>query len=81
MNDKVKKNEKMGLDRRDFLKASAVAATAATAGFAVSESAQAKAESAEAGWQWDKSVCRFCGTGCGIMVATEKGKIVATKGA
>jgi nitrate reductase NapA len=28
------------------------------------------AEKAEIGWKWDKSVCRFCGTGCGIMVAT-----------
>jgi anaerobic selenocysteine-containing dehydrogenase len=25
-------------------------------------------------------VCRFCGTGCGIMVATKEGRVVATKG-
>jgi nitrate reductase NapA len=25
-------------------------------------------------------VCRFCGTGCGIMLATKDGRIVATKG-
>jgi nitrate reductase NapA len=25
-------------------------------------------------------VCRFCGVGCGIMVATKEGRIVATKG-
>jgi nitrate reductase NapA len=41
---------------------------------------EAKASAAEAGWRWDKAVCRFCGTGCGIMVATKEGKIVAVKG-
>ncbi|GBE30179.1 periplasmic nitrate reductase precursor [bacterium BMS3Bbin04] len=34
----------------------------------------------ESGWRWDKSVCRFCGTGCGIMIATKNDKIVAVKG-
>jgi len=34
----------------------------------------------EEGWQWDKAVCRFCGTGCGIMVAVKDDKIVAVKG-
>jgi nitrate reductase (cytochrome) len=32
------------------------------------------------GWKWDKAVCRFCGTGCGIMVATKGDKIVSVKG-
>ncbi|EMK3202868.1 periplasmic nitrate reductase subunit alpha, partial [Campylobacter coli] len=34
----------------------------------------------EEDWKWDKAVCRFCGTGCGIMIARKDGKIVATKG-
>lgn len=34
----------------------------------------------EENWKWDKAVCRFCGTGCGIMIARKDGKIVATKG-
>jgi nitrate reductase NapA len=38
------------------------------------------AEQTESDWRWDKSVCRFCGTGCGIMVATKNDKIVAVKG-
>ena len=34
----------------------------------------------QGGWRWDKAVCRFCGTGCGIMVATKDDRIVAVKG-
>jgi len=68
----------MSVSRRDFLKSNIAAATAATIGIPVTQSAGAA--SVEADWQWDKSVCRFCGTGCGIMVATKDGRIVATKG-
>ncbi|MCP5276848.1 MAG: nitrate reductase catalytic subunit NapA [Thiobacillus sp.] len=70
----------MGLSRRDFLKTSIAASTAATVGMPLSKQAEAAVKQSEAGWQWDKSVCRFCGTGCGIMVATKGGRIVATKG-
>jgi len=31
-------------------------------------------------WSWDKGVCRFCGTGCGIQIATRDGRVVAVKG-
>ena len=70
----------MGLTRREFLKNSIAASTAATVGMPLSKAAEAAVKQTEAGWQWDKAVCRFCGTGCGIMVATQGGKIVATKG-
>lgn len=70
----------MGLSRRDFLKTSIAASTAATVGLPISQQAEAAVRASEAGWQWDKAVCRFCGTGCGIMVATKDGQIVATKG-
>ncbi len=70
----------MGLTRRDFLKTSIAASTAATVGMPLAKEAEAQVKASEKGWQWDKSVCRFCGTGCGIMVATKGGKIVATKG-
>jgi nitrate reductase NapA len=66
--------------RREFLKTSVAASAAVTVGVSISPTALAASKEAEAGWQWDKSVCRFCGTGCGIMVATKDGKIVATKG-
>ena len=70
----------MGVTRRDFIKSSVAATTAATVGLPLSQAALAKTKDAEAGWQWDKAVCRFCGTGCGIMVATKDGRIMATKG-
>ena len=70
----------MSQNRREFLKTSIAATTAATIGLPISQSALAKKDEAEKDWQWDKAVCRFCGTGCGIMVATKDDRIVATKG-
>jgi len=70
----------MDVTRREFLKTSAATATATAAGITIPAAALAKSKEAEAGVQWDKAVCRFCGTGCGIMVATKEGRIVATKG-
>ncbi|MCW1890883.1 hypothetical protein OK016_23485 [Vibrio chagasii] len=29
---------------------------------------------------WDKAPCRFCGTGCSVLVGTSNGKVVATQG-
>ena len=70
----------MSLSRREFLKSSAAASAAAAMGMAVPAELEAKATEAEHGWRWDKAACRFCGTGCGIMMATKGGKIVAVKG-
>ncbi|WP_457605785.1 nitrate reductase catalytic subunit NapA [Nitratifractor sp.] len=70
----------MGMNRRDFLKSSAAAAAASAVGISVPSEVQAAAAKGEEGWRWDKAVCRFCGTGCGIMMATKDGKIVAVKG-
>jgi nitrate reductase (cytochrome) len=30
--------------------------------------------------RWDKAPCRFCGTGCGVMVGVEQGRVVAVRG-
>jgi hypothetical protein len=68
------------LTRRELLKSSIAGATAAVVGLPVSQAVQAQVAAAEAGWQWDKGVCRMCGTGCGIQVATHNGRVVATKG-
>ena len=68
------------LRRRELLKSGIAASTAAAIGLPVSQAALAQATAAEAGWQWDKGVCRMCGTGCGIQVATKDGKVMATKG-
>jgi len=70
----------MSMDRRDFLKTSAAVAAASAVGISVPSEAEAKANQGQKGWHWDKAVCRFCGTGCGIMVATKDDKIVAVKG-
>ncbi len=70
----------MDVTRREFIKASAAAATATAAGITLPATTLAQAKQAEADVQWDKAVCRFCGTGCGIMVGTREGRIVATKG-
>lgn len=70
----------MTVTRRDFLKQSAVVTTAAaTVGLPIGELAEAATQSVEAGWRWDRGVCRFCGVGCGLQIATHKGRIVATK--
>ena len=74
----------MSLDRRDFLKSAAAASAASAIGMTVPVDLQAKQDVAQSDWRWDKAACRFCGTGCGIMLAT-KGegidrKIVAVKG-
>ncbi len=29
---------------------------------------------------WNKGVCRFCGTGCGMMIGVTDGKVVDVKG-
>ncbi len=77
-----------GLSRRGFLEGLAVSA------LAVGVAAGARAASAEepaavgappagaAGdsLKWSKSVCRFCGTGCGVMVGVEGGRVVAVQG-
>ncbi len=74
----------MALTRREFLKSSAAASAAAAIGMQVPSELEAAAGNAEAGWRWDKAACRFCGTGCGIMLATtgegKDRKIVAVKG-
>ena len=70
----------MTVTRRDFMRDAVAAATAAAVGLPLTGSQKALAQEAEADWRWDKSVCRFCGVGCGIQVATKDGRVVATKG-
>ncbi|MEP4767231.1 MAG: nitrate reductase catalytic subunit NapA [Roseibium sp.] len=70
-----------GINRRDVIKAQAVAAAAAAAGVAVPASAQNLVTDAKlTDLKWSKAACRFCGTGCSIMVATKAGRVVATHG-
>jgi nitrate reductase NapA len=75
----------MNMDRRSFIKANAVAAAAATAGISIPLAAQAAKVAAGDGEsgstvRWDKAACRFCGTGCSVLVGVQKGRVVATQG-
>lgn len=70
----------MALNRREFLRTAVAAGVAGSMGFAITPLARAARNELEAGWKWDKSVCRFCGVGCGIMIATENGKVKSVKG-
>jgi len=70
----------MSINRREFIKRSAATAAATAVGMSIPANLLAASTTAESEWRWDKSVCRFCGTGCGIMVATKNDKIVAIKG-
>ena len=64
------------LTRRDLLKAGFT--TAAVGATGVPLSALGAEEPKD--WRWDRGVCRFCGVGCGIQVATAGGRVVAVKG-
>src|SRR5438445_12626414 len=69
------------LDRRAFLKLEAAAMAAAAGGMAAPAAAQNLVTDRNVTeLKWDKAPCRFCGTGCGVMVATKEGRVVATHG-
>jgi nitrate reductase NapA len=71
----------MRLTRRDFIKANAATAAAAAAGVALPGANLALAQGAkDDGVRWDKGVCRYCAVGCGVLVGTREGRIVATQG-
>ncbi|PTR14239.1 periplasmic nitrate reductase subunit alpha [Cereibacter azotoformans] len=71
----------MTLTRRDLIKAQAAATAAAAAGLPAAALAQPVTGGAEAlRIRWSKAPCRFCGTGCGVMVGTRDGQVVATHG-
>lgn len=71
----------MTLTRRDFIKQTAVAATASVAGIPLpADAANFVTDSDLTRLKWDKAPCRFCGTGCGVTVAVRDNKVVATQG-
>ena len=71
----------MQVTRRDLIKAHAVTAAATAIGISV-PGAQALAQTAGSGddIRWDKGACRFCGTGCGVLIGVKDGRVVATQG-
>jgi len=65
------------LNRRDFIKANAAAAAISAAGMTAPTTALAAGKDEI---RWDKAPCRFCGTGCSVLVGTQEGRVVATQG-
>jgi len=77
----------MSVDRRDFLKTSALAAATIAAHRVLADGGDARGAPVEAvpevpvdGVKWDKAPCRFCGTGCHVRVGVDKGRVVAIQG-
>ncbi|TNG95170.1 nitrate reductase catalytic subunit NapA [Pasteurellaceae bacterium USgator11] len=67
----------MNLSRREFMKANAATAATMAAGLSIPVVNVAAADNTI---KWDKAVCRFCGTGCSVLVGTQNGRVVASQG-
>jgi len=69
------------INRRELLKAKAAAAAAAVAGITLpAHAANVATDRKSSELTWSKAACRFCGTGCSVMVAVKDGRVVATHG-
>jgi len=69
------------MERRDFLRSSALgAATVAASRLARGKEGAPAPEAPADGLTWNKAPCRFCGTGCHVQVGVDKGKVVAIAG-
>jgi nitrate reductase NapA len=64
----------MSMSRRDFLKTAAAASALSALGTA------GVARADDANTRWVKSVCRYCGTGCGLYVGVQGDRVVAVQG-
>ncbi len=64
----------MKLSRREFLKAAAASSALMAIGAPFAAAAEEPVDT------WVKGVCRFCGTGCGVLVGVKNGKAVRIKG-
>jgi nitrate reductase NapA len=67
------------MNRRDFMRRSALASAVAAAARPDGVSASnIITESQFTRMKWSKAPCRFCGTGCGVRVAVKDNRVVAT---
>ena len=64
----------MTVSRRDFLKTAAAASALSALGL------PGQPRAADGDTRWVKSVCRYCGTGCGLYVGVQGGKVMAVQG-
>lgn len=73
------------MDRREFLKLSAMTAATTAAG-RIAQAEQASAVDPDVlartddGVEWDKAPCRFCGTGCHVQVGVRDDRVVSIAG-
>jgi len=68
----------MKLTRREAMKTTAAAAAATAANVSLPLAAQPLGGREALDVKWSKAACRFCGTGCSVMVGTKGGRVVAT---
>lgn len=69
------------MERRDFIKATAMAAAAAAIGHDASgQTRPAPPARRTDDVTWDKAPCRFCGTGCHVQVGVRGGRVVGIQG-
>ena len=66
--------------RREFIKASAMAAATAVASGSSASALPILNGTEASAVKWDKAPCRFCGTGCHVQVGVRDGKVVAIAG-
>lgn len=68
----------MNTSRREFLKSFAMAcAVAAASGASLPNMALGASDKPD---KWVKGVCRYCGTGCGVLIGVKDGKAIAIQG-
>lgn len=74
--------EKKSISRREFMKQIALASAMAVVHTMIPGVLFANEQKYKttANMKWTKTPCRFCGVGCGLLVAVENGKAVAVKG-
>ncbi|MBK8477213.1 MAG: molybdopterin-dependent oxidoreductase [Opitutaceae bacterium] len=75
----------MNMERRDFLRTTAMAAATAViaqrlGAVEATPASHPGATTAPDGITWDKAPCRFCGTGCHVRVGVKDGRVVAIQG-
>jgi nitrate reductase NapA len=70
----------MKSNRREFLKQSAMAAATGALCGVTHQPLMGAASEAGDNLTWQKAPCRFCGVGCGVMVGTKAGRVVAVQG-
>ena len=73
----------MDITRRSFIKSAAAQSAAAAAAMlfpGISFGAWKTSDASSGSVEWKKTPCRFCGTGCGLLVGVSGDRAVAVKG-